>query len=119
MPGATQYLQSFRLTPDAATGLPLFNFGYSLAMFGTRLAIGASGFLRFQSTFLVQPPAQILTYTRAGNSLPLHGATGLTPPRSFSPIHPTSLAISNDVLLIGSPHDTVCLEIPVRASCTT
>ena len=94
MPGATQYLQSFRLTPDAATGLRLFNFGYSLAMFGNRVAIGASGFLRFQSTFLVQPPAQILTYTRAGNSLQLHGATGLTLRQPGSPIHPSASDIS-------------------------
>jgi hypothetical protein len=110
VPGATQYLQSFRLTPNAATGLRLFNFGYSLAMFDTRVAIGASG---FQSTFLIQPPAQILTYTRAGNSLQLLGATGLTPRQPGSPIHPTSLAISNDVLLIGSPHDVTCLELPL------
>jgi hypothetical protein len=97
LPGATRYVESFRLYPDPDSvpdSLGYWSFGSTIAMFDKRIAIGG---LEAPTNDL--PWAIVSTYSRDGSSvLPLgHIRDG----RAVS----TGMAIANNLLLIGSSRD--------------
>jgi hypothetical protein len=98
LPGTTQYLESFQLY-QTRDGLPFQDFGSSIAMFDKRIAVGGS---EFSQDGEVEGRALVATYTRDGSSvLPLgfvsHDTTAV------------SVAIANNLLLVGSPFTGACL----------
>ena len=95
--GTSQYVETFELSSQG-TGLRLF--GSSIAMFGDRVAVSGEG--EFFPELLA--PAQVLTFSRNGSSVQPLGATG-TDHGTFG----ASVAIANNVLLVGSPRDRNCL----------
>lgn len=100
--GASQYVETFELS---AEGTGLSDFGNSIAMFGNRIAVSASEFAPDPE---FQAPAQVLTFSRNGSSVQPLGATGNDHGR-FG----VSVAIANNVLLVGSPHDRACFRFDV------
>jgi hypothetical protein len=98
LPGTTRYLESFQLyqPPD---GLPFQDFGTSIAMFDKRIAVGGS---EFSQDSEVEGRALVATYTREGSSvLPLGFVSRETTA--------VSVAIANNLLLVGSPFTGACL----------
>ena len=94
--GTSRYVETFELSSE---GTSLQNFGSSLAMFGNRIAVGASV---WQANPENQASAQVRTFSRNGSTVQPLGATD----RGSFPI---SVAIANNVLLIGSPEQRACL----------
>jgi hypothetical protein len=99
LPGATRYLESFRLYPESAALPPssgrYWEFGIAIAMFGNRIAVAATE----GGVCDCIPPAIITTYSRDGSSvLPLGHV------RDLSPVT-RSIAIFNNLLLAGAPRD--------------
>jgi hypothetical protein len=101
VPGTSRYVQSFELS---AHGTGLQDFGSALAMFGNRIAVGAAVRLGDAEA---QPPAQVLTFSRNGSTVQPLGTTG-SDFGSFHGSFPISVAIANNVLLVGSPEESAC-----------
>jgi hypothetical protein len=99
VPGTRQYVQTFELSSQVRSGQ--LEFGSAIAMFGNRIAISSSEFTLNSD---VEPYARILTYSRTGSSLQPLGVTG----REHGQF-PASVAIANNVLLVGSPLDRACM----------
>lgn len=101
LPGATRYVEAFQLRFE---DLPFvdqpLNFGFSLAMFGNRIAVGGYD-------EVIDPHnddlgyGMVTTYARDGSRVvPLGTAWGAGPPFSIS--------IANNWLLVGSPFEGYC-----------
>jgi hypothetical protein len=99
--GASQYVETFELSSQQLRWIDL---GASIAIFGDFIAVSASEFVGDPE---LQPRAQVLTFLRNGSSVQPLGATGDD--------HGTfggSVAIANNVLLVGSPKDRGCFFQP-------
>jgi FG-GAP repeat protein len=99
LPGTGRYVESFQLYPDSAAlppdSGPYWVFGTTIAMFGDRIAVGATQ----GGVCDCIPPAIITTYSREGSSvLPLGHVHDLS-------ARARSIAIANYVLLTGAPRD--------------
>lgn len=103
--GASQYVETFELSSQG-TGLRFF--GSSVAMFGDRIALSAQEWL-LADPEVQAAPAQVLTFSRNGSSVQPLGATG-TDHGTFE----ASVAIANNVLLVGSPHNRNCRLVGCR-----
>ena len=103
--GTSQYVETFELSSQG-TGLRFF--GSSIAMFDDRFAVSAEEWF-FADPEVQAAPAQILTFSRNGSSVQPLGATG-TDHGTFG----ASVAIANNVLLVGSPHDRNCRFVGCR-----
>lgn len=96
-PGAKRYEETLVLSaPDSIT-----RFGYALAMFGDYVAVGGTEFITDPE---FQRPVAVWTYSRIGSTVQLLGQTGFGPGK-----FPASIAIANNLLLVGSPYDDVCV----------
>lgn len=103
--GTSQYVETFELSSQG-TGLRFF--GSAIAMFGDRIAVSGEVF-RTDPEF--GAPAQVLTFSRNGSSVQPLGATGDDhgDHGSFgASVAGASVAIANNVLLVGSPRDRNC-----------
>jgi len=102
LPGATKYVESFQLRPIGNVFAP-FNFGMSIAMFGDRIAVGAITSLEGESA----EDATVAIYSRVGSTVTSLGQVSTT--RGSSLTVSTSIAIANNLLLVGSPYAGRCL----------
>jgi hypothetical protein len=99
VPGVGQYVQTLELSSQVRSGQ--IQFGSAIAMFGNRIAVSAAEFTLDSD---IEPAAQVLTYSRNGSAVQPLGATGFAHGR-----FPASVAIANNVLLVGSPLDRACM----------
>jgi FG-GAP repeat len=96
-PDATRYVETLMLrAPDS-----IYRFGDALAMFGDYVAVSGT---EFPTDFEFQWPVQLWTYSRIRATLQLLGKTGLGPG-----YFPASIAMANNLLLVGSPYDSGCV----------
>jgi hypothetical protein len=102
LPGATQYVEAFRLRALVPPGR-VWGFGSTIAMFDGRIAVGYH-----ENTFFteVETRGSVETFSREGSSV-LH--LGTTHGFTFA----RSIAIANNMLLVGSPIDSTCLFLGV------
>jgi FG-GAP repeat protein len=97
IPGATGYVETLTISPPDS----IDQFGFAIAMFGDHVAVGGS---EFPITGESQPAVQVVTYSRIGSTLQPLGTTGFGP-GSF----PASIAIANNLLLVGAPFERGCV----------
>lgn len=102
LPGATKYVESFRLRPIGNVFAP-FNYGMSIAISGKRIAVAAITLLEGEGA----EGATVAIYSRDGNTVSSLGQISTT--RGASVTHVTSIAIANNLLLVGSPYAGRCL----------
>jgi hypothetical protein len=99
LPVAGRYLESFRLRPRPDEKFAYWEFGLQVAMFGRHIAVTAVEPYGFISEF---PRGFVFTYARDGSSvLP----TGIGERHLVS----SSMALANNLLLIGDPGDRRCI----------
>jgi hypothetical protein len=99
LPLAGRYLESFRLRPRPDEKFAYWEFGLQVAMFGRHIAVTAVEPYGFISEF---PRGFVFTYARDGSSiLP----TGIGESHLVS----SSMALANNLLLIGDPGDRRCI----------
>jgi hypothetical protein len=97
VPGTGQYVQTFELSSQARSDQ--LEFGSAIAMFGNRVAVSTTR-INFSDG---EASAQVITYSRNGSSLQPLGTTGFD-----HGTFPASVALANNVLLVGSPLDRAC-----------
>ena len=102
LPGATQYVESFRLRPIGQIFVP-FNFGMQIAISGNRIAVAAITQLEGEGA----KGATVAIYSRVGSTVTSLGQVSTTSGSSLT--SPTSIAIANNLLLVGSPFAGRCL----------
>jgi hypothetical protein len=107
LPGASGYIESFKLRPRPDERFEYEEFGSAIAMSGARIAITATG-RRAEGRTL--PDGLVFTYTRNGSSVLARGITSRQ-------AQITAMALSNNALLIGAYEDsTTCRFICVRVA---
>jgi hypothetical protein len=97
-PGAASYVEAFEITSPEFS---VWQFGSAIAMFGDHVAVASS---ELPVDGESQPVVHVATYLRIGSTLQPLGRTGFGP-GTF----PASIAIANNVLLVGSPFDSSCV----------
>ena len=98
LPGAGQYVETFRLRPRLDEMFRFESFGKDIAMFDTRVAVASS---EVNNQTGDAPAAIVFTYTRSGSAVTALGTAREIP-------YTTSLSIANNLLLIGSPFENQC-----------
>jgi hypothetical protein len=102
LPGATKYVESFRLRPLGPVAAD-FSYGMEIAISGNRIAVAGISSLEGEGA----EGAAVAIYSRVGNTVSAFGGVSLTSSRPLTLV--TSVAIANNLLLVGSPFAGRCL----------
>jgi FG-GAP repeat len=101
MPGASQYVETFRFRPRPDELARYDRYGIAVAMFDQRVAVAAS-----RVDIPMQPAdAFLLTYSRATSGLIPLGIAG-----GAGVLLTADISIANNLLLVGSPFDSFCFD---------
>lgn len=105
LPGATKYVEAFRLQPPLDDRLAGgWRFGSVLAITDKYIAVGA-----VDVPFLEDiPPGRVTTYSREGFTVRLLGTIDIKDTAPTVARGPSILDIANDLLLVGSRLDKSC-----------
>ena len=98
LPDVGRYVQAGKLRPRADELFQYQDFGYRIAMFGSRVAIGAAKPYAPDGLF---PFGLVVAYTRNGTTLLPHGI-------AQGHVVAASMALANNWLLLGVPYERSC-----------